>query len=126
MSYYLQKAIECIREVENEKAVKMLQDVLKENTDNAEVYRLLGLAYFNLGKYTEAKFHWEKCVDLESSHHQTWWNLGQLYDVIRDFKKAHFAYCQAADLTEKDLPKKAANYREWAKKAQNNLKQNAL
>ncbi len=117
MAYFINKGIQLIHDVENEKAIKYLQEVLKEDPQNAEVYRHLGLAFFNLGKHSEAKTHWKRCVELEPSHHQTWWNLGQAYEVLGDFKSASEAYEKAALSVEKDFPKKANRYRKWVKKA---------
>jgi len=122
MAYFIEKGIQFIHDVENEKAIKYLQEVLKEEPQNAEVYRLLGLAFFNLGKSSEAKTHWEKCVEIEPFHHQTWWNLGQVNDVLCDFKSASEAYEKAALSVEQDFPEKAIRYREWVRKAQTNQK----
>lgn len=116
MTYYVEKAIQLIREVENEKAIKYLQDILKEDTQNAEVFRILGLAHFNLGNHAEAKTHWRKCVELEPLHHQTWWNLGQVYEVLGNFENANEAYEKAALSSEQDFPEKAIRYRKWVKK----------
>ena len=117
MAYFIKKGIQLIHDVENEKAIKFLQEVLKEEPQNAEVYRLLGLAFFNLGKSSEAKTHWKRCVEIEPFHHQTWWNLGQVYEVLGDFKNASDAYEKAALSAEKDFPEKAISYRKWVKKS---------
>jgi tetratricopeptide (TPR) repeat protein len=120
MAYLLGKGIQLIRDVENEKAIKILQQVLNEDPHNAEVYRHLGLAFFNLGNYSRAKSHWNRCVELEPQHHQTWWNLGQVNEVLNDFDKAIEAYEKAVLSAEKEFPEKAIRYREWVKKAQTN------
>ncbi len=122
MAYFLSKGIQLIRDVENEKAIKYFLEVLKEEPMNAEASRHLGLAFFNLGNYSEAKTHWKRCVELEPFHHQTWWNLGQLNDVLGDFESACEAYEKAALSAEQDFPEKAIRYREWVKKAQENRK----
>ena len=122
MAYLLGKGIQLIRDVENEKAIKILQQVLEEDQDNPEVYRHLGLAFFNLGNYSRAKSHWKRCVELEPMHHQTWWNLGQVNEVIGDFDQAIEAYEKAVLSTEKKFPEKAIRYREWVVKAQGNRK----
>jgi tetratricopeptide (TPR) repeat protein len=116
MAYLLSKGIRLIRDVENEKAIKILQQVLDEDPQNAEVFRHLGLAFFNLGDYSKAKTHWKRCVELEPLHHQTWWNLGQIYEVLGNLEDANESYERAASSAGKDFPQKAARYREWIKK----------
>jgi tetratricopeptide (TPR) repeat protein len=120
MAYLLSKGIQFIRDAENEKAIKILQQVLKEDPHNSEVHRHLGLAFFNLGNYSRAKAHWNTSVELEPEHHQTWWNLGQVNELLNDFEKAIEAYEKAVLSADKVFPEKAIRYREWVKKAQAN------
>ncbi len=120
MSDLLELGIELLRQVENEKAIDTFKKVLERDPHNPEVYRHLGLAYFNIGNYSEASNCWNRCLDLDPKHHQTWWNLGQLHESLGDFEKAYHAYSKA-ETTASDIPSKASRYKEWAHKAHRNI-----
>ncbi len=121
MKDQLQHGIKLLRQVENKKAIDIFKNIIKTDSDNPEVYRHLGLAYFNIGRYSEALESWNRCLDLDPTHHQTWWNLGQLHELLDDPKNAYHAYNKAESMA-KDQPVKAARYHEWAKKTKSNLK----
>ncbi|PWI47630.1 hypothetical protein CEE45_10715 [Candidatus Heimdallarchaeota archaeon B3_Heim] len=116
----LQEGIELIHQVENEKAIEIFKKVVDVDPQNPEVYRHLGLAYFNIGKYSKALESWNRCLDLDPQHHQTWWNLGQLHEVLGDFEKASFSYSKAATAAH-DVQSKASRYEEWAKKTKRKI-----
>ncbi|UCG02970.1 MAG: tetratricopeptide repeat protein [Candidatus Heimdallarchaeota archaeon] len=111
----LEKGKELIRQVENSAAIPFFQEALKEDPHNPEIFRHLGLAYFNLGNYEDALLNWEKAIELDPTHHQTFWNLGHLHEIEQRYSDAFEAYSQAAIIAEEisDL-KKAERYKEWA------------
>jgi tetratricopeptide (TPR) repeat protein len=115
MSEYKVNGIRFLKSVENEKAVEAFKKALKENPDDIEVLRHIGLAFFNIGDYSKALKHWKRCVQLDPKHHQTWWNLGQLNEILNDYEEAFRNYNQAAT-TAYDSPGKAKRYKEWAKR----------
>ncbi len=117
MDENLEKGIKLIQEVENEAAVPFLRKALKNEPKNPEIFRLLGLAYFNLGQYNEALSHWTKSIKLDPSHHQTLWNIGNLHEIEQRFDDAFKAYNQAAVVAEEESNlEKAKRYAEWAKR----------
>jgi tetratricopeptide (TPR) repeat protein len=120
MNDQLEQGIKLLRQVENKKAINVFKNIIKVDSDNPEVYRHLGLAHFNIGEYSEALENWNRCLDLDPTHHQTWWNLGQLYDLMNDPKNAHFAYSKA-EIMASTQPAKAARYHEWVKKTKSKL-----
>jgi len=116
----LEKGIELIRQVENTAAISFLEKALKKESQNAEIFRHLGLAYFNLGNYADALLNWEKAIELDPTHHQTFWNVGHLHEIEERYSDAFEAYTQAAVLAEKTSDsKKAKRYKEWAARVKN-------
>lgn len=118
----LEKAREYIAAVENEKAIALLQDAIKMLEPEPEVHRLSGLAYTNIGNYLFAIKHFQEAISLEPSHHQTWWNLGNVYEMTGRFNRAKEAYTRAAEVASVTDQIKAARYREWSKKVPNGLR----
>ena len=121
MDDQLQHGIKLLRQVENKKAIDVFKNIIKADSDNPEAYRHLGLAYFNIGRYSDALESWNRCLDLDPTHHQTWWNLGQLHEILHNPKKAYHAYSKAESMAS-DQPAKAARYHEWVRKTKSNLK----
>lgn len=116
----LEKGIELIRQVENTAAIPFLERALNKQPQNPEILRHLGLAYFNLGNYTDALLNWEKAIELDPTHHQTFWNVGHLHEIEERYSDAFKAYSQAAVLAEKTSDSKKANrYKEWAIRVKN-------
>lgn len=116
----LEKGKELIKQVENSAAIPFLQEALKDDPQNPEIFRHLGLAHFNLGSYEDALLNWEKAIDLDPTHHQTFWNVGHLHEIEQRYSDAFEAYRQAAVIAEEvsDL-KKANRYKEWAARIKN-------
>ncbi|MFX0123121.1 MAG: tetratricopeptide repeat protein [Candidatus Hodarchaeota archaeon] len=111
----LERGIELIRQVENSDAIPFLEKAHKKHPQNAEIFRHLGLAHFNLGNYEDALLNWEKAIELDPNHHQTYWNLGHLHEIEQRYHEACEAYTQAAVIAEEvSDSKKAKRYKEWA------------
>ena len=121
MADQLALGIELIRQVENEKAITVLKKVVETEPQNSEGYRHLGLAYSNIGEYSEALENWNRCLDLDPLNHQTWWNFGQLHESLGDFEQAFHAYTKA-EKTAHDFPAKASRYKEWAKEVKKKIR----
>ncbi|MFX0014328.1 MAG: tetratricopeptide repeat protein [Promethearchaeota archaeon] len=118
MDKNLERGIELIRAVENSAAIPYLQKALKKDPQNPEIFRHLGLAYFNLGNYIKALDNWKKAIEIDPTHHQTHWNLGQLYEIEKRYTDAYESYTQAGIAAEEASDQvKAMRYREWANRA---------
>jgi len=117
MDIDLERGINLIKQADNAAAVSFLLKELKKDPLNPEVFRHLGLAYFNLGNFKEALINWKKAIELDPTHHQTIWNLGNLHEIEQRNNEAFQYYSQAAEIAEEESnPKKAERYREWAKR----------
>jgi tetratricopeptide (TPR) repeat protein len=89
---------------EYQAAAEELEKVVAENKENAEAYFLLGLSYFNLNQYQDARDAFNQALDLDSDraaaiHH----NLGALAYQMGDIETAETEF-KAALETEPDDP----------------------
>ncbi len=85
-------------------AAEELEKVVAENEENAEAYFLLGLSYFNLNQYQDARDAFTQALELDSDraaaiHH----NLGALAYQMGDIETAEAEF-KAALETEPDDP----------------------
>jgi len=85
-------------------AAQALEDIVGENEENAEAYFLLGLSYFNLNQYEDARDAFTQALELDSDraaaiHH----NLGALAYQMGDIETAEAEF-KAALETEPDDP----------------------
>ena len=85
-------------------AAQALEKVVAENEENAEAYFLLGLSYFNLNRYQDAREAFNHALELDSDraaaiHH----NLGALAYQMGDIETAEAEF-KAALETEPDDP----------------------
>ncbi|MFX0185337.1 MAG: tetratricopeptide repeat protein [Candidatus Hodarchaeota archaeon] len=116
MDKNIAKGIKLIKQVENEKAITFLSKALKDDPNNPEIHRHLGIAFTNLGDHTRAVSHLRKAVNLDPAHHQTWWNLGNIYEIENQYNEASQAYQEAANIAAKKNPEKAKRYLEWVQR----------
>jgi Flp pilus assembly protein TadD len=112
----LRKGIELIKQVENESAITFLTKALRNNPNNPEIHRHLGIAFSNLGDQKNAISHFQKALDIDPTHHQTWWNLGNIYEIKMQYNEARKAYQEAADNAVSLDPEKAKRYQEWVQR----------
>lgn len=85
-------------------AAQALEDIVAENEEDAEAYFLLGLSYFNLNRYQDAREAFNRALELDSEraaaiHH----NLGALAYQMGDIETAEAEF-KAALETEPDDP----------------------
>ncbi len=123
MDSNLKRGIELIKQVENQEAIFYFEKALETNPEDPEIHRHIGLAFFNLGNLDKALYHWKRAVQFDSSHHQTLWNLGNLYEIKQKYDLAFYLYSRAAHEAKKaGDSKKAIRYEEWAKKVKKVIK----
>ena len=126
MNNELEIGIKMIKEVNNSEAIVSLQKALNKDPRNPEIHRHLGLAYFNLGHYKEALRHWKTSLELDPTHHQTWWCIGNLYESTNQNSLAFSAYQKAVETSKVLNIIKAKRYEEWVKRVQSKLESNMI
>lgn len=121
----LKKGVEFIKQVKNSEAIVFLKKALATNPNEAEVHRHLGLAYNNIGNSEKTLFHWKQAVKLDPTHHQTLWNLGNLYDMNESYSKAFDLYTKASNAAKTVGDEvKVIRYKEWAMRTKGKIKKN--
>lgn len=95
---------EQIEAEEYQGAAQALEEIVDENGENAEAYFLLGLSYFNLNQYADAREAFNQALELDSDraaaiHH----NLGALAYQMGDIETAEAEF-KAALEAEPDDP----------------------
>jgi len=81
--------------VDNEKAIKILKDSLKEQPDLVDTYEKLGNLYRATGKDTEAIAAYREAAHLNSTNSDVYLNLGILYEKRSLLDEAAVAYRRA-------------------------------
>lgn len=114
MASKIEIGIRLIKQVENEKAIVVLEEALDLEPKNPEIHRHLAIALSNIGNYEKSIIHLKEALDLDPLHHQTWWNLGYIYEMNEDYLEARKAYQEAANIVVQIDPEKAKRYQEWS------------
>lgn len=98
----LEKAIDTIDEAQYEQAAVQLHELLKKDSDNAEIMHYLGVVYLNQGEYTQARDWFKKAVAKDPRHFQSRFLLGDSYRATSEFEKAEEQFRQAL-IIKKDV-----------------------
>lgn len=69
----------------------------KFNTDKADLYYNLGIAYSRLNEFSLAKECYKKAVDIEPNLYNAYYRLGQLSLLYRDIDSAEHYFMQSID-----------------------------
>ncbi|HPT42009.1 MAG TPA: tetratricopeptide repeat protein, partial [Candidatus Gastranaerophilaceae bacterium] len=92
-----------IGEKEFEQAKNHLQNLLKQDGQNAEILKMLGLCNINLGLFGEAKSNFETAVKYKNDDASSWFYLANCYDNLQEFAQAKNAYLEVIKLRENFL-----------------------
>ena len=81
----------------NEKAVELYKQAIESNSNFAEAYLGLGMAYKEESKYTEAYNATKKALELKPKYYQAYYNLGLILEKQNKFNEAINAYNKFLD-----------------------------
>ena len=81
-----------------DRALGMIQKAVSQDPDNGAYVDSLGWAYFQLGRYEDARFHLEWASRLEPSDPTVFVHLGDVYAKLDKSEPALSAYQRALDL----------------------------
>ncbi|HPW19014.1 MAG TPA: tetratricopeptide repeat protein [Candidatus Aminicenantes bacterium] len=113
-NYHFDKANSLFRENQYRKAITEYEATLKFNPDMTQAYRFLGESYkqlykpgvtSDLNKELEAKAlaALTKALEIEPNNKDIIYSLGDMYDKLRDFKKAEPLYLRIIELEPEDM-----------------------
>ena len=81
----------------------LIEESLKENSDDLELIKLAGLTYVNLELWQEAKKHFETVVKFKQDDATSWFYLAKCYEKNGDLSSAKNAYIHVINLREEYL-----------------------
>ncbi len=94
----LDKINELISLKEFEEAKTELENLLKNDANNVEALKTLGLCNVNLGFFNEGKNNFETVVKYKNDDATSWFYLANCYDNLNDFLHAKTAYLKVIEL----------------------------
>ena len=85
---YIQKADIYSKKKLHKKAILWLKKILDFNTDNAEVYSLIGIEYLFLEDFENAKDNFINCLNYDDSDYSALYNIVYCFEILEQNDKA--------------------------------------
>ena len=85
---YIQKANIYSKKKLHKKAILYLKKILEFNTDNPEVYSLIGVEYLFLEDFENAKDNFIKCLNYDDSDYSALYNIVYCFEILEQNDKA--------------------------------------
>ncbi len=85
---YIQKANIYSKKKLHKKAILCLKKILDFNTDNPEVYSLIGVEYLFLEDFENAKNNFIKCLNYDDSDYSALYNIVYCFEILEQNDKA--------------------------------------
>jgi tetratricopeptide (TPR) repeat protein len=99
----LEGLAEKLKDKTPEEQIVLLNGMVEEGTDDAQLHFFLGNAYFALSKYDEAIAEFEIAVKLKEDYSKAWVNMGIVQDTKHNRRAARDAYNRAIELNPEDV-----------------------
>jgi len=84
----IQKARNFVDKGDFDEALKIYEDMINKNSDDADALCNIGLIYYQKGDLKKAEETFLKCLEKDSGIQEAYFNLGRLYHNNREFEKA--------------------------------------
>ena len=85
---YIQKANIYSKRKLHKKAIVCLNKILQFNTENAEVYSLIGIEYLFMEDFENAKSNFIKCLNYDDSDYSALYNIVYCFEILEQNKNA--------------------------------------
>ena len=85
---YIQKANIYSKKKLHKKAILCLKNILDFNTDNPEVYSLIGVEYLFIEDFENAKDNFIKCLNYDDSDYSALYNIVYCFEILEQNDKA--------------------------------------
>ena len=84
--YY--KAVKLIKSEKFDSALPILQALVQDNPNDADIHNYLGFSFRKTGEYDKSSFHYEKALKIDPKHLGALEYQGELYLALGDVEKA--------------------------------------
>ena len=84
--YY--KAVKLIKSEEFDSALPILQALVQDNPNDADIHNYLGFSFRKTGEYDKSSFHYKKALKIDPKHLGALEYQGELYLALGDIEKA--------------------------------------
>ena len=84
----LDKAERAIKAGDYQDAIPILEDVVEQDSENADAYNYLGFAHRKLGNYGGSKTYYDQALSIDPDHKGANEYLGELYLKLGQLEKA--------------------------------------
>ena len=95
---YYKLSIALNKNKQNEEAITILQDIIRNTPENEQVTNLLGEIYFEQERYKEAVSVYMSSLRYHPGSFNIYYNLGMAYTMMNDFGRAKDFYEKAAEV----------------------------
>ena len=85
---YIQKANIYSKRKLHKKAIVCLNKILQFNTENAEVYSLIGIEYLFMEDFENAKSNFIKCLNYDDSDYSALYNIVYCFEILEQNENA--------------------------------------
>lgn len=101
-----EQAMHLMRNAEYTRAVNLLSEAATECYDSAQLFSLLGEAYYHVGNYTAARVAIERSLELYKYDARTNFFMGCVLEALHQTARGHHYFLQAHDLDPMYPPRK--------------------
>lgn len=77
------------------KVIEVYTNAVKYNSENHEIYYILGICYARINDFSIAKKCFEKTVELDEENYNAYYRLGQIALLYRDFDVAETNFAKS-------------------------------
>ena len=95
---YYQLSVALNKNKQNEEAITILQDIIKQMPENGKITNLLGEIYFEQERYKEAVSVYMSALRYHPGSFDIYYSLGMAYTMMNDFGRAKEFYEKAAEV----------------------------
>lgn len=85
---FIQKANIYSKQDDHKKAIDLLEQAIDLTEDPADVYSLLGMEYLFLEDYSNAKYNFMKCLEVDDQDYSALYNIIYCFDFLEEHEEA--------------------------------------
>gem|GEM_PF-5029818 len=110
----VKEALNYINTGRSKEAISILQNILRENSNNVTAAFLLGMAYMNLNNYDEAIYWLKYVISIDNKYIMAYYVLALIYEAKKDYRTSKYYWEKvkslALSLNDKNLQETASRH----------------